>query len=61
MDDIADRLLGVQHDLQPGGGGVVQVLEDHLELADAGQQELVKVHTVGRLFVLLQRTTKIAL
>ena len=53
VDDIADGLLRVEHDLELDGDDV-QVLEDDLHLADAGQEELVKVHAVGGLFVLLE-------
>lgn len=57
-DNVADGLLGVEHDVQLEGG-VVQVLEDNLDLPDAGQQELVKVHTIGRLLVLLKKLKQI--
>jgi len=51
-DDIANHLLRIEHDIEPDVW-VVQALEDHFNLSNAREQELVEIHAVRRLLVLL--------
>ncbi len=51
-EDIANHLLRIEHDIEPDVW-VVQALEDHFNLSNAREQELVEIHAVRRLLVLL--------